>query len=125
MGKVIWKNAKCPCCGQDKTDPKLKADAEALAASCSVDLICESGYRCKAHNEALKKRGLPASTTSRHLFGAALDLHSSNRAKLSPAKLWELAQELRKRGKFAFIKGIGRYNWGIHVDDKKRDFDYR
>lgn len=125
MGKVIWKTVKCPCCGQDRTDPRLKTDAETLAASCPVDLVCESGYRCKAHNEALKKRGLPASTASRHLSGMALDLHPADRSKLSPSKLWELTQELRKRGKFKLLKGIGRYSWGVHVDDKARDFDYR
>ena len=125
MGKVIWKNLKCPCCGQDNTDPHLKADAETLAASSPVDLICESGYRCKAHNEALKKRELPASDASRHLFGAALDLHPADRSKFTPSKLWELAQALRKQLKFKFLKGIGRYDWGVHIDDKARDFDYR
>lgn len=123
MAKVIWSTLRCPCCKEDDTDARLKADAELLANVLGADLKCTSGYRCKKHNAALKARGLPASATSRHLFGAALDLCPTG--NVTATRLWETAQKLKKEKKFAFVKGIGRYKWGVHIDDKARDFDYR
>lgn len=37
-----------------------------------------SGYRTKAYNEGLKKRGYKASPNSSHLKGLAVDIHCNN-----------------------------------------------
>lgn len=57
-----------------------------------------SGYRCQAHNAAVKGSG-----TSLHLSGSAFDLHCRDKARLLP-----IVEKHITDGE------IGVYSWGIH-----------
>ena len=64
-----------------------------------------SGVRCKTHNA-----NVGGVANSEHLYGRAADLHSS----ASPDRMKQVAEEV-----MGSTGGIGRYNWGIHVDTGK------
>lgn len=65
-----------------------------------------SGYRCQAHNAAVKGSG-----TSLHLSGSAFDLHCRDKARLLP-----IVEKHITDGE------IGVYSWGIHAGVWSRGF---
>tara|TARA_R110000824_G_C15062284_1_gene662544 strand:- start:605 stop:973 length:369 start_codon:yes stop_codon:yes gene_type:complete len=69
-----------------------------------------SGYRTKAYNEGLKKRGYKASPNSSHLKGLAVDIHCNN----SKAR-FELVDILLDVG----FNRLGIANTFIHADIDK------
>ena len=121
MSKLIRKTLACPCCKRITVKEALLTDAELLAEVVDGATIT-SGDRCKNHNEALKKRGLPASDTSRHLKGDALDIVPN---KMPVREFHSMVLSMLKNGRFKFVKGVGLYDWGVHIDNAARNFDYR
>ena len=69
-----------------------------------------SGYRTKAYNEGLKKRGYKASPNSSHLKGLAVDIHCNN-----SKSRFELVDILLDVG----FNRLGIANTFIHADIDK------
>jgi len=87
-----------------------------------IALKINSGYRCFAYNEDLKRRGYPASRKSLHLKGAAFDIAPIG---ITPSTLVKDCQKLWK-DKNILTGGLGLYAWGVHIDTgKHRTWDYR
>lgn len=85
---------------------------EALRQACgNRPLTVLSAYRTPAWNEAVG-----GSRTSQHLAGRALDLQTPG--QLTPADFWAIAQEVARL--VPAIGGLGRYDWGLHLDVRPR-----
>ncbi len=65
---------KCPCCQESKLDPRLVPLLVRLEEKTGKNLSITSGFRCKKHNQDLINKGFPASFTSRHMLGDAVDI---------------------------------------------------
>jgi len=94
----------CPCCGENKIDPKLVERLAEAEKSSPTPFRITSGYRCEAHNKDKEVGGSP---TSSHLKGLAADIavpSSWHRYHI----LWALL-----RAGFARIEIGSNY---IHVD---------
>jgi uncharacterized protein YcbK (DUF882 family) len=70
---MAGKDFKCPCCGQDLTDPRLESRVRQIEEEVGEELTVTSGYRCKKHNEEVG-----GSPTSSHMKGLAVDLACGN-----------------------------------------------
>lgn len=80
--------------------------ADAIREEIGRPIVVLSGYRSPAHN-----RAIGGADASRHMWFQALDLTCRN---VPPAELFRAAE---KRAKWARLQcGIGRYEWGIHID---------
>jgi hypothetical protein len=60
---------QCPCCKTVRLEPHLVSCLQALRSAIDEPLHISSGYRCPAHNKAVK--GVPH---SRHILGQAADI---------------------------------------------------
>ena len=99
---------RCPCgkCGGFPVEPdeKLVRTVDAIRAKLGKPITINSGVRCQEHNDEL-----PGSAkNSYHLKGMAADLHCNT---ATPAEMKAAAEAVMGK-----TGGIGRYNWGIHVD---------
>ena len=65
---------RCPCCKEAELDPRLLPMVVRLEEKVDRILSITSGYRCKKHNQDLINKGFPASFTSRHMLGQAVDV---------------------------------------------------
>jgi uncharacterized protein YcbK (DUF882 family) len=68
-----------------------------------------SGFRCKRHNETIPG----AAKKSYHTIGIAADIYPPE--GVTPEELYDFACTIP----FFKYGGIGIYDWGIHVDDRK------
>lgn len=94
-------------------DPELIKKLEQLRSFIGQPLIINSGYRTPEHNKAVG-----GSPKSQHMRGTAADI------RLVPGlTVDEMAVLAEKAG----FDGIGKYEWGIHVDTRgtRARWDYR
>ena len=97
-----------------KIDPELVEKLEKLRKRIGQPLIINSGYRTPEHNKSVG-----GADGSLHLPGKATDI-----AKVKGLTIDEMAVIAQKMG----FDGIGKYNWGIHVDVRENGparWDYR
>lgn len=91
-----------PDTGEVKINSKLIEKLELLRQRFGRPIIINSGYRTKEHNEQVG-----GSKNSLHVQGKAVDIRKVE--GLTIDEMAELAEEIG-------FDGIGKYNWGIHVD---------
>jgi len=60
---------KCPCCGENKTDPELINMLDEAREIAGIPFIINSGYRCERHNKEVGGK-----SNSAHLRGKAADI---------------------------------------------------
>lgn len=88
--------------------------ADEIRRRAGVPLKVNSGVRCKQHNADPNVGGV---WNSLHLTGQAIDLAPIG-GNISVARLQEIAEQVQaetmpNRG------GLGRYEWGVHIDNGK------
>ena len=109
------KEFACGCgCGFDTPVPELIDKLEALRGLCdNRPLKINSACRCTNHNKAVG-----GAAHSQHLLGKAADV------KLVTGMT---VDEMAKKAEEAGFNGIGKYNWGVHVDVRSTPsrWDYR
>jgi hypothetical protein len=66
---------QCRCCGRVMISARLLEMLETLRALCRRPLIITSGYRCRAHNEAVG-----GALRSAHMSGRAADISAPDAA---------------------------------------------
>ena len=88
--------------------------ADEIRRRAGVPLKVNSGVRCKQHNEDPNVGGV---WNSLHLTGQAIDLAPIG-GNISVARLQEIAEQAQAE-KMPGRGGLGRYAWGVHVDNGK------
>lgn len=88
--------------------------ADEIRRRAGVPLNVNSGVRCKQHNADPKVGGV---WNSLHLTGQAIDLAPIG-GDISVARLQELAEQVQAE-KIPGRGGLGRYDWGVHIDNGK------
>ena len=111
-------DCRCRECTKTLIDQELIDKLEKLRLYIRHPIIITNGFRCIGHNEYLIKQGYKASRKSQHLLGKAADL------VLAQGRTVDKFAELAEKAGFT---GIGKYNWGIHVDTRviSGRWDYR
>lgn len=71
-------------------------------------IIIGSGHRTPEYNDNMPD---PGATHSRHIYGDALDLYPPKGVSVSD--FFDVVEKYAGK-----INGIGRYVWGVHVDDR-------
>lgn len=116
---------KCHCglCDFDTVDAELVLVLEDLRTD-NVRVNILSGCRCPEHNEAVQFKANPNyiaySSDSEHMYSLASDIT----VERQEGRKWvtvppeEVATELER--KYPDKYGIGRYNWGTHIDVRKK-----
>lgn len=116
------KEFACKCCGKYIPCPELVEKLEKFRTLCgNKPMTISNGTRCLKHNKKVggampdEKKGTKG---SQHLFGTAADVQ-----KVSGLTVDQMAKLAEKAG----FNGIGKYNWGVHVDVRKTParWDYR
>lgn len=116
------KEFTCKCCGKFIPCPELIEKLEKFRTLCgNKPMSIGSGTRCLKRNKAVggampdEKKGKKG---SQHLFGTAADVQ-----KVSGLTVDQMAKLAEKAG----FTGIGKYNWGVHVDVRATParWDYR
>ncbi len=108
------KEFACTCCGKFVSCPELVERLEKFRELCGNKPIrISSGTRCEKHNKAVG-----GASRSQHLYGTAADVQ-----KISGLTVDLMAKLADQAG----FNGIGKYNWGVHVDVRKTSarWDYR
>ena len=108
------------CCNHDCiVSSLLLAALELLRVEFAEPYTPECVYRCPIHNAAVG-----GSPTSQHIEGTAADIHLD---QLSPGWTVDLmanaAEDVLQR--LDIPGGIGKYNWGIHIDVRKASAPHR
>lgn len=88
--------------------------ADEIRRRAGVPLNVNSGVRCKRHNADPNVGGV---WNSLHLTGQAIDLAPIG-GNISVARLQEVAEEVQTE-KLPNRGGLGRYDWGVHIDNGK------
>lgn len=88
--------------------------ADEIRRRAGVPLKVNSGVRCKQHNADPNVGGV---WNSLHLTGQAIDLAPIG-GNISVARLQEIAEQVQAE-KMPNRGGLGRYDWGVHVDNGK------
>lgn len=103
---------KCGSCETtvDLIDSHLMYRLQGLRDAFGLPLHINSGYRCRAHNDAIN-----GSVNSQHLYGKAVDISTKN---LSGAEKYRLLQLIMRLGTFT---GVGIAKTFIHVDVRDTD----
>lgn len=83
--------------------------ADEIRRRAGVPLRVNSGLRCKQHNAEVG-----GVSNSLHTTGQAVDLAGA----ISPDKLLDIAQAVQAE-KIPGRGGLGRYGWGVHIDNGK------
>ena len=91
-----------PDTGEVKINSKLIEKLELLRQRFGRPVIINSGYRTPEHNAKVG-----GSKNSLHVQGKAVDIRKVEGYTID--EMAELAEEIG-------FDGIGKYNWGIHVD---------
>lgn len=86
--------------------------ADEIRSRAGVPLKVNSGVRCKQHNA-----DAGGVWNSLHLTGQAIDLAPIS-GDISVARLQEIAEQVQVE-KMPGRGGLGRYDWGVHVDNGK------
>ena len=86
--------------------------ADEIRRRAGVPLSVNSGVRCKQHNA-----DVGGVSNSLHLIGRAVDLAPIG-GDISAARLQEIAEQVQAE-KMPGRGGLGRYDWGVHVDNGK------
>lgn len=86
--------------------------ADEIRRRAGVPLNVNSGVRCKQHNA-----DVGGVWNSLHLTGQAIDLAPIG-GNISVARLQEIAEQVQAEN-MPNRGGLGRYEWGIHVDNGK------
>ena len=116
------KEFACKCCGKYIPCQELIEKLEKFRELCgNKPLNIGSGTRCLKRNKKVggampdEKKGTKG---SQHLFGTAADVQ-----KVSGLTVDQMAKLAEQAG----FNGIGKYNWGVHVDVRKTParWDYR
>ena len=98
---------KCPCCGENKTDPKLIDMLDKARELAGVPFIINSGYRCEKHNKEVGGK-----SNSAHLKGKACDI-----ACADGFSRFAIVNALLKTG---FVRiGIAKTFIHVDIDDEK------
>ena len=108
------KEFACKCCGKFIPCPELVEKLEKFRAICgNKPMTISNGTRCEKHNKEVG-----GASKSQHLYGTAADVQKV--AGLTVDQMAKLAEQ-------AGFTGIGKYNWGVHVDVRKTParWDYR
>ena len=88
--------------------------ADEIRRRAGVPLKANSGVRCKQHNADPNVGGV---WNSLHLTGQAIDLAPIG-GNISVTRLQEIAEQVQAE-KMPGRGGLGRYAWGVHVDNGK------
>ena len=88
--------------------------ADEIRRRAGVPLNVNSGVRCKQHNADPNVGGV---WNSLHLTGQAIDLAPIG-GNISVARLQEIAEQVQAE-RMPSRGGLGRYDWGVHVDNGK------
>lgn len=88
--------------------------ADEIRRRAGVPLKVNSGVRCKQHNADPNVGGV---WNSLHLTGQAIDLAPIG-GNISVARLQEIAEQVQAE-RMPGRGGLGRYAWGVHVDNGK------
>lgn len=88
--------------------------ADEIRRRAGVPLKVNSGVRCKQHNADPNVGGV---WNSLHLTGQAIDLAPIG-GNISVARLQEIAEQVQAE-KMPGRGGLGRYGWGVHIDNGK------
>nr|DAL13227.1 MAG TPA_asm: peptidase [Caudoviricetes sp.] len=88
--------------------------ADEIRRRAGVPLKVSSGVRCKQHNADPNVGGV---WNSLHLTGQAIDLAPIG-GNISVARLQEIAKQVQAE-KMPGRGGLGRYDWGVHIDNGK------
>ena len=86
--------------------------ADEIRRRAGVPLKVSSGVRCKQHNS-----DVDGVWNSLHLTGQAVDLAPIG-GDISTARLQEIAEQVQAE-KLPGRGGLGRYDWGVHIDNGK------
>nr|DAG44939.1 MAG TPA: peptidase [Caudoviricetes sp.] len=86
--------------------------ADEIRRRAGVPLKVNSGVRCKQHNAEVG-----GVWNSLHLTGQAIDLAPIG-GNISTTRLQEIAEQVQAE-KMPNRGGLGRYDWGVHVDNGK------
>lgn len=86
--------------------------ADEIRRRAGVPLNVNSGVRCKQHNA-----DVGGVYNSLHLTGQAIDLAPIG-GNISTTRLQEIAEQVQAE-KMPNRGGLGRYDWGVHVDNGK------
>ena len=86
--------------------------ADEIRRRAGVPLNVNSGVRCKQHNS-----DVGGVWNSLHLTGQAIDLAPIG-GNISVARLQEIADQVQAE-KMPNRGGLGRYAWGVHIDNGK------
>ena len=86
--------------------------ADEIRRRAGVPLNVNSGVRCKQHNA-----DVGGVWNSLHLTGQAIDLAPIG-GDISVARLQEIAEQVQAE-KMPGRGGLGRYDWGVHIDNGK------
>ena len=86
--------------------------ADEIRRRAGVPLNVNSGVRCKQHNA-----DVGGVSNSLHLTGQAIDLAPIG-GNISVGRLQEIAEQVQAE-KMPGRGGLGRYSWGVHVDNGK------
>lgn len=108
------KEFACKCCGKFIPCPELVEKLEKFRELCgNKPMVLSNGTRCEKHNGEVG-----GAAKSQHLYGTAADVRRI--AGLSVDQMAKLAER-------AGFDGIGKYNWGVHVDvrGKPARWDFR
>ena len=88
--------------------------ADEIRRRAGVPLKVNSGVRCTRHNADPNVGGV---WNSLHLTGQAIDLAPIG-GNISVARLQEIAEQVQAE-KIPNRGGLGRYAWGVHIDNGK------
>ena len=88
--------------------------ADEIRRRAGVPLNVNSGVRCKQHNADPNVGGV---WNSLHLTGQAIDLAPIG-GDISAARLQEIAEQVQAKT-MPGRGGLGRYDWGVHIDNGK------
>lgn len=86
--------------------------ADEIRRRAGVPLNVNSGVRCKQHNA-----DVGGVWNSLHLTGQAIDLAPIG-GNISVARLQEIAEQVQAE-RMPGLGGLGRYDWGAHIDNGK------
>lgn len=111
---------RCPCGGKycngfpaEPVEETVRL-ADEIRRRAGVPLNVNSGVRCKQHNADPNVGGV---WNSLHLTGQAIDLAPIG-GNISVARLQEIAEQVQAE-RMPNRGGLGRYNWGVHIDNGK------
>ena len=120
------KEFACKCCGKFIPCPELVEKLEKFRTLCgNKPMTISNGTRCEKHNKEVggaqkkyDKNGKLISQGSQHLYGKAADVQ-----KIPGLTVDQMAKLAEQAG----FNGIGKYNWGVHVDVRSTParWDYR